>query len=74
VLATRAATPRQAIAAVGVLSLFLLPLPWLGSRLVAEGVAPLLGGVLENSSVLAFLVLLVALPVAVVPAPSLAVS
>ena len=74
VLAARATTPRQAIPAVAVLGLFLLPLPWLGSRLVAEGVAPLLGGALENSSVLAFLVLLVALPVAMVPAPSLAVS
>jgi len=66
VLAARATTPRQAIAAVAVLSLFLLPLPWLGSRLVAEGAAPLLGGLLENSSVLVFLVLLVTLPVAMV--------
>jgi alpha-1,2-mannosyltransferase len=74
VLAAWATTPRQAIAPVLVLSLFLLPLPWLGSRLLAEGAAPLVGGVLENSSVLAFLVLLVVLPVAMVPAPPLAVS
>jgi alpha-1,2-mannosyltransferase len=74
VLAARATTPRQAIAAVTVLSLFLLPLPWLGSRLVADGAAPLLGRLLEDSSVLAFLVLLVSLPVAMVRAPPVAVS
>jgi alpha-1,2-mannosyltransferase len=74
VLAARATTPRQAIAAVAVLSLFLFPLPWLGSRLVADGAAPLLGRLLEDSSVLAFLVLLVSLPVAMVRAPPVAVS
>ena len=77
VLAARATTPRRAIAAVAVLSLFLVPLPWLGSRLVAEGAAPMLGRLLENSYVLAFLVLLVTLPLAgrrMVPAPPVAVS
>ncbi len=74
VLAAWATTPRQAIAAVAVLSLFLIPLPWLGSRLVAEDAVPLLGQLLENSSVVAFLVLLVTLPVAMAPAPAVAVS
>ncbi|HMC04795.1 MAG TPA: glycosyltransferase 87 family protein [Actinomycetota bacterium] len=74
VLATWATTPRRAIAAVAVLGLFLLPLPWFGNWLVAEGAAPMLGRLLENSYVLAFLVLLVTLPVATVPAPPVAVS
>jgi alpha-1,2-mannosyltransferase len=62
VLAAWATTPRRAVATVATLGIFLLPLPWLGSRLVADGAAPLLGGLLENSYVLAFLALLVALP------------
>ena len=74
VLAAWATTPRRAIAAVAVLGLFLLPLPWFGNWLVAEGAAPMLGRLLENSYVLAFLVLLVTLPGATVPAPPVAVS
>jgi alpha-1,2-mannosyltransferase len=62
VLAGWATTPRRAVATVAMLGVFLLPLPWLGSRLVADGAAPLLGGLLENSYVLAFLALLVLLP------------
>ena len=73
-LAARATTPRRAIAPLAVVAVFLLPLPWFGSRLVAEGAAPMLGPLLENSYVLAFLVLLVTLPVAMVPAPPVAVS
>jgi alpha-1,2-mannosyltransferase len=62
VLAAWATTPGRAVATVATLGIFLLPLPWLGSRLVADGAAPLLGGLLENSYVLAFLTLLVVLP------------
>ncbi|MEA2566588.1 MAG: alpha,2-mannosyltransferase [Actinomycetota bacterium] len=62
VLAAWATTARRAAATVAVLGVFLVPLPWLGSRLVADGAAPLLGGLLENSYVLAFLALLVVLP------------
>jgi alpha-1,2-mannosyltransferase len=62
VLAAWATTPRRAAATVAVLGIFLVPVPWLGSRLVAAGAAPLLGGLLENSYVLAFLALLVVLP------------
>jgi len=62
VLAAWATTARRAAATVAVLGIFLVPLPWLGSRLVADGAAPLLGGLLENSYVLAFLALLVVLP------------
>jgi alpha-1,2-mannosyltransferase len=62
VLAAWATTPRRAVATVAMLGIFLFPLPWLGSRLVADGAAPLLGGLLENSYVLAFLALLVLLP------------
>jgi alpha-1,2-mannosyltransferase len=62
VLAAWATTPRRAVAAVAAVGIFLLPLPWLGSRLVAHGVAPVLGGLLENSYVLAFLALLILLP------------
>jgi alpha-1,2-mannosyltransferase len=64
VLVARATTPRQAIAAVAVVALFLLPLPWVGSRLAAGGAAPVLGRLLENADVAAFLALLVLLPVA----------
>jgi alpha-1,2-mannosyltransferase len=62
VLAAWATTPRRAVVTVAMLGIFLVPLPWLGSRLVADGAAPLLGGLLENSYVLAFLALLVVLP------------
>ena len=62
VLAAWATTARRAAATVAVLGIFLVPLPWLGSRLVADGAAPLLGGLLENSYVLAFLALLLVLP------------
>ena len=41
---------------------------------MAEDAVPLLGQLLENSSVVAFLVLLVTLPVAMAPAPAVAVS
>jgi alpha-1,2-mannosyltransferase len=62
VLAAWAITPRRALAAVATLGIFLLPLPWLGSRLMADGFAPVLGSLLENSYVLAFLALLIVLP------------
>jgi alpha-1,2-mannosyltransferase len=64
VLTAWATTPRRAVATGGVLGVFLLPLPWLGSTLVADRAAPLLGRLLENSYVLAFLVLLMVLPTA----------
>ncbi|MFN2593083.1 MAG: glycosyltransferase 87 family protein, partial [Candidatus Dormibacteria bacterium] len=64
VLAAWATTACRAFVAAAVPALFLLPLPWLGSRLVADGVAPLLGKLLESSYVLAYLMLLVRLPLA----------
>jgi alpha-1,2-mannosyltransferase len=61
--------PKRALASGAVLAVFLLPLPWFGSRLLDAGVAPVLGRLLENSYVLAYLALLLALPLTAVGRP-----
>ena len=48
--------------AVGILVLFLVPFPSLGHRMQAAGVLPFVGAVMQNSYALAYLVLLLALP------------
>ena len=47
---------------MGLLVLFLIPFPSLGHRMQAAGVLPFVGAVMQNSYALAYLVLLLALP------------
>jgi alpha-1,2-mannosyltransferase len=54
--------PQRLWAAVGLLVLFLIPFPSLGHRMQAAGVLPFVGAVMQNSYALAYLVLLLALP------------
>jgi alpha-1,2-mannosyltransferase len=65
VLAAWAATapsPARIATALGVLVLFVLPFPLFGHQLLSVGLAPAFARVLENSYVLAYLALLLTLP------------
>jgi alpha-1,2-mannosyltransferase len=60
--ATTAPRPARIATALGVLVLFLLPFPLFGHQLLSVGFAPVFARVLENSYVLAYLSLLLTLP------------
>jgi alpha-1,2-mannosyltransferase len=66
VLAAWATTPRRAAATIGVLALFLLPLPLFGKQMVGAGALPALGRLFENSYVLAYLAVVALLPLTAV--------
>ncbi len=64
VLAAWATTPWRVAATLGVLAFFLQPLPLFGKQMVVAGTLPILGKLLENSYVLAYVALIALLPLA----------